>query len=78
LHHRLASRANPTSMTYLNCLNFVSLTFCPPNNRVEVDDIEKAKSIVKLIDVLEDLDDVQNVTANFEMSENCYPVLKAK
>jgi YebC/PmpR family DNA-binding regulatory protein len=49
-----------------------------PNNTVEVDDIEKAKSIIKLIDVLEDLDDVQNVTANFELSENCYQALEAE
>lgn len=49
-----------------------------PNNTVEVDDLEQAKSIIKLMDALEDLDDVQNVTANFEMSESCYQALEAE
>lgn len=40
-----------------------------PNNTVEVTDSEIGKSLLKLMDALEDLDDVQNVTANFEMSE---------
>lgn len=43
-----------------------------------MDDIEKAKSIIKLMDALDDLDDVQNVTANFEMSESCYQALEAE
>jgi YebC/PmpR family DNA-binding regulatory protein len=40
-----------------------------PNNTVEVNDPDVARSLLKLIDMLESLDDVQNVTANFEMSE---------
>jgi YebC/PmpR family DNA-binding regulatory protein len=40
-----------------------------PGNTVEVGDPEQARSLLKLIDALEDLDDVQNVTANFEMSD---------
>jgi transcriptional/translational regulatory protein YebC/TACO1 len=40
-----------------------------PNNTVEVTDLELARSLLKLIDALEALDDVQNVTANFEMSD---------
>jgi transcriptional/translational regulatory protein YebC/TACO1 len=36
---------------------------------VEVTDGDQAKSLFKLIDTLEGLDDVQNVTANFEMAE---------
>ncbi|MGB5769477.1 MAG: YebC/PmpR family DNA-binding transcriptional regulator [Crocosphaera sp.] len=40
-----------------------------PNNIVDIDDDEQAKSILKLIEVLESLDDVQNVTANFEMAD---------
>ncbi|NEP02238.1 MAG: YebC/PmpR family DNA-binding transcriptional regulator [Symploca sp. SIO2E9] len=40
-----------------------------PNNTIEVTDSETGKSLLKLMDALEDLDDVQNVTANFEMSE---------
>ena len=39
-----------------------------PNNTIEVNDSEQARSLLKLIDTLESLDDVQNVTANFEMA----------
>ncbi|MDJ0734376.1 MAG: YebC/PmpR family DNA-binding transcriptional regulator [Nostocaceae cyanobacterium] len=38
-----------------------------PDNYVEITDAEQAVSLLKLIDTLEALDDVQNVTANFEM-----------
>lgn len=41
-----------------------------PGNQVEVTDSEQARSLFKLIDTLEGLDDVQNVTANFDMAEN--------
>ncbi|MEM6612911.1 MAG: YebC/PmpR family DNA-binding transcriptional regulator [Cyanobacteria bacterium P01_C01_bin.72] len=40
-----------------------------PNNTIEVTDLEQGQSLIKLLDTLESLDDVQNVTANFEMSE---------
>ncbi|PAX53280.1 YebC/PmpR family DNA-binding transcriptional regulator [Brunnivagina elsteri] len=40
-----------------------------PGNFVEVVDSEQARLLLKLIDTLEALDDVQNVTANFEMPE---------
>lgn len=40
-----------------------------PSNTVEVTDSDLARSLLKLMDALEDLDDVQNVTANFEMAE---------
>ncbi|WP_445636516.1 YebC/PmpR family DNA-binding transcriptional regulator [Nostoc sp. DSM 114161] len=40
-----------------------------PSNSVEVTDPEQARSLFKLIDTLEGLDDVQNVTANFEVTE---------
>jgi YebC/PmpR family DNA-binding regulatory protein len=36
-----------------------------PHNDVEINDPEQERSLVKLIDALESLDDVQNVTANF-------------
>jgi YebC/PmpR family DNA-binding regulatory protein len=39
-----------------------------PNNTVEVTDPDQGRSLIKLLDTLESLDDVQNVTANFEMS----------
>ena len=39
-----------------------------PQNTIAVDD-ESAEKILKLIEALDDNDDVQNVTANFEMSD---------
>ncbi|MEM7555903.1 MAG: YebC/PmpR family DNA-binding transcriptional regulator [Cyanobacteria bacterium P01_A01_bin.84] len=41
-----------------------------PSNSIEITDTEQARSLLKLIDTLESLDDVQNVTSNFEMSED--------
>ncbi|MEH1843492.1 MAG: YebC/PmpR family DNA-binding transcriptional regulator [Nostoc sp.] len=40
-----------------------------PSNSTEVTDPDQARSLFKLIDTLEGLDDVQNVTANFDISE---------
>ncbi|MBN3942768.1 MAG: YebC/PmpR family DNA-binding transcriptional regulator [Nostoc sp.] len=40
-----------------------------PSNSVEVTDPDQARSLFKLIDTLESLDDVQNVTANFDVAE---------
>jgi YebC/PmpR family DNA-binding regulatory protein len=40
-----------------------------PENTVEVVDPDQARSLLKLMDALEDLDDVQTVTANFEMAD---------
>lgn len=40
-----------------------------PNNSVEVTDRDQARSLLKLMDALEDLDDIQSVTANFEMDD---------
>ena len=40
-----------------------------PSNTVEVEDTELAVSLLKMMDALEDSDDVQSVTANFDMSE---------
>ena len=41
-----------------------------PNNTIDVTEEDQARSLLKLMDALEDLDDVQNVTANFEMTED--------
>ncbi len=41
-----------------------------PQNTVEVEDSDQARSLLKLMDALEDLEDVQSVTANFEMSDS--------
>jgi transcriptional/translational regulatory protein YebC/TACO1 len=40
-----------------------------PNNRVEITDPDQARSLLRLMDALEDLEDVQSVTANFEMAD---------
>ncbi len=40
-----------------------------PNNTLAVSDPDQARSLLKLMDALEDLDDVQSVTANFEMTD---------
>ncbi|MDD2705707.1 MAG: YebC/PmpR family DNA-binding transcriptional regulator, partial [Acidocella sp.] len=47
-----------------------------PNMTVALDE-EKAASVLKLLDVLEDDDDVQNVYANFEISEDVMQKLSA-
>ncbi len=41
-----------------------------PSNSIEVTDTDQARSLIKMMDALEDLDDVQSVTANFEMSDD--------
>ncbi|MDB9373952.1 YebC/PmpR family DNA-binding transcriptional regulator [Nodularia sphaerocarpa] len=46
-----------------------------PSNYIEVADFEQGRSLVKLIDSLEGLDDVQNVTANFDMSDSVLDLL---
>ena len=38
-----------------------------PQNRIPVADREEARKILKLIETLEDNDDVQNVYANYDM-----------
>lgn len=40
-----------------------------PGNTVIVDDPDQARLLIKLMDALEDLDDVQSVTANFDLAE---------
>jgi YebC/PmpR family DNA-binding regulatory protein len=40
-----------------------------PKNTMEVTDPDQARSLLKLMDALDDLDDVQNATANFDMTE---------
>ena len=41
-----------------------------PQNRIEIDDSKKAEQVIKLIDFLEDDDDVKSVHSNFDISEN--------
>ena len=40
-----------------------------PQNTVEVTDEKIARSLIKLMDSLEDHDDVQNVSANFDIDD---------
>ncbi|MEM9450858.1 MAG: YebC/PmpR family DNA-binding transcriptional regulator [Cyanobacteria bacterium P01_E01_bin.6] len=41
-----------------------------PNNTIDIADPDQAKTLLKLMDALEDLDDVQSVTANFDMADD--------
>ncbi len=41
-----------------------------PSNNIDVTDSDQARMLIKLIDTLEALDDVQNVTANFDLSDD--------
>ena len=48
-----------------------------PSTKAEITDIEQAKQILKMIDMLEDLDDVQNVYTNVEFSDDVLAQLDA-
>jgi transcriptional/translational regulatory protein YebC/TACO1 len=48
-----------------------------PSTKAEINDIDQAKQIMKMIDMLEDLDDVQNVYTNVEFSEDVLAQLDA-
>ena len=41
-----------------------------PGVSIEIDDVDVAKKILKLVDALEESDDVQNVFANFDFSDD--------
>ena len=59
---------NQTLQKYGFTVKDVELRWIPDNN-IEVTDPEQGRSLIKLIETLESLDDVQNVTANFDLSE---------
>ena len=40
-----------------------------PQTRIVIDDSKKAEQVIKLIDILEEDDDVQSVHSNFDISE---------
>jgi YebC/PmpR family DNA-binding regulatory protein len=46
-----------------------------PQTNIEITDSDQAKSLLKLIDAIEELDDVQTVTANFELSDELIETL---
>ena len=50
------------------------LTYVPKDS-VKIQDAERAKSMLKLMDLLEDLDDVQNIHANFEIDDKLLEAL---
>ena len=41
-----------------------------PQNRIEIDNYKKAEQVIKLIDLLEEDDDVNSVHSNFDISES--------
>ena len=41
-----------------------------PQTRIVIEDSKKAEQVIKLIDLLEEDDDVQSVHSNFDISEN--------
>lgn len=43
-----------------------------PKNFITIDDEEKAEKLLKLVDLLEESDDVQNVFGNYELSDEVY------
>ena len=47
-----------------------------PSTQIELD-VEGAKKVFKLIDALEDSDDVQNVYANFDVSDEVMELVDA-
>ncbi|MBL8322516.1 MAG: YebC/PmpR family DNA-binding transcriptional regulator, partial [Acinetobacter sp.] len=40
-----------------------------PSTKAEINDVDQAKLIMKMIDMFEDLDDVQNVYTNVEFTD---------
>ena len=48
-----------------------------PQNTVDLDNIESARDVLKLMEALDDHDDVQNVSANFNISESAIAQLAA-
>ena len=40
-----------------------------PDNTIAINELDKAQQVLRLIDKLEDLDDVQKVTSNIEIAE---------
>lgn len=56
-------------------INEASLSMVPKNNII-IDDLEQAKKIVKLLEILEDHEDVQNLYVNVEIPEEILEALE--
>ena len=41
-----------------------------PDQTVAINDLEQAQKVLRFIDFLEDLDDVQNIYANYEIEQS--------
>jgi YebC/PmpR family DNA-binding regulatory protein len=61
--HQVAAALEPRMKLGARRLTFV------PKDTVKLNDPDKAKQMLKLVELLEDLDDVQNVHANFEIDD---------
>jgi transcriptional/translational regulatory protein YebC/TACO1 len=48
-----------------------------PSNTIMVEDSDQARLLLKLMDALEDLDDIQSVTANFDMTDDLMATVAA-
>lgn len=48
-----------------------------PSNVVEITDVDTAKQVIKLMEALDDHDDVQNVSANFNIPEEALAALNS-
>jgi YebC/PmpR family DNA-binding regulatory protein len=46
-----------------------------PQSTLAIDDVSEAKKVLRLVDTLEDLDDVQNVIANFDIPDEFFEEL---
>ena len=49
-----------------------------PSNTVDVDDAATARQVLKLMEMLDDHDDVQNVSANFEIADEVMAQIEAE
>jgi len=47
-----------------------------PSNTVDIEDVDTAKKVLKLMDMLDDHDDVENVSANFNIPDDAMAALE--
>lgn len=69
---------------FVECQEFLNNKYGPaeecyigwrPQNTVVIDDLDRAEKLLKLVDILEDNDDVQRVYGNYELSDEIYEKL---
>lgn len=49
-----------------------------PLNTIIIDDKEKAEKLLKLVEILEESDDVQRVFGNYELSDDVYEIIQGE